>query len=139
MTAASIYFELIEGKKEEGKKRKKEEKRVALINHHLAAMVEEVESGPWMEEMILYCQLYSKRKAVYVSERWCVPLIRRGPQTVFLDLGSMDQCIDLYLVVQVHRVGKIPSPDLKQPPLTIGRRTSAGRSLTCTVGLRVFK
>ena len=110
---------------------RRKEERVGLTNHHLAARLEEVGPGPWQEETLLYCQLYSERRASYVSERWCVPLVRRGPQTVFLDLGSQDHCLDLHLVVQVHRLGKIIAPDgPKQPPLSLARRSTVGRSLT---------
>ena len=110
---------------------RREQRRLALVNHHLAARLEEVGPGPWLEDSLLYCQLYSERRACYVSERWCVPQVRKGRHTVFLDLGSQDHCLDLHLVVQVHRVGKMVAPDpAKQPTLTATRRSNVGRSLT---------
>ena len=110
---------------------RKEEKRLALTNHHLAARLTDVGPGSWLEETGLYCQLYSERQSCYVSERWCVPLLRKGPQTIFLDLGSQDQCLDLHIVVQVYRIGKIVAPDgPKQPQISLARRQNAGRSLT---------
>ena len=110
---------------------RREERRLALTNHHLAARLEEWSPGPLLEETVLYCQLYSERQAAYVSERWCLPQLRKGLQTVFLDLGSQDQCLDLHLVVQVHRIGKIVASDgPKQQQMSMGRRSNAGRSLT---------
>ena len=119
---------------------RKEERRLALTNYHLAAQLVDVGPGPWLEETLLYCQLYSERQSCYVSERWCVPLLRKGPQTIFLDLGSQDQCLDLHLVVQVHRIGKIVAPDgTKQPQISLARRSNAGRSLTGQVsGWSIF-
>lgn len=39
----------------------------------------------------------------YIFPRWCVPVLKRGPQAIFLDLGSIDLCVDLHLVVQIFR------------------------------------
>ena len=106
------------------------EKRASLVNHHLHVKIDEVGSGQWLDDTLLYCQLYSERKPGFVSERWCVPLIRKGAQTVFIDLGSLDRCLDLYLVVQVFRIGKIVQPETQKQQETLNRRSLSGRSLT---------
>eukprot|EP00092_Neocalanus_flemingeri_P009289 GFUD01009995.1.p1 GENE.GFUD01009995.1~~GFUD01009995.1.p1 ORF type:complete len:1824 (+),score=321.37 GFUD01009995.1:199-5472(+) len=110
------------------------EKRSSLLNHHLHLRLDEAVSGQWLDDTVLYCQLYSERKPGFVSERWCVPLIRKGPQTVFIDLGSLDQCLDLHLVVQVFRIGKIVQPETQKTQESSNRRSHSGRSLTGQVG-----
>ena len=103
--------------------RRKQDRRMALTNHHLTVGVEGIGEGlGCVEDVVLCCQLYSDRRPGYVSERWCVPELKPGPRAVFLDLGSLDQCLDLHLVVQVYRLGKILVQDSGKPQQPLSRR-----------------
>ena len=88
----------------------------------------EVGGATWIEDIVIYAQLYSERQASFVSERWYVNHTRSKSGGVFLDLGGVDLCIDLHLAITVYRLGRILNTESN-------KKTSVGvRSLTQHVG-----
>ncbi|XP_023349268.1 dedicator of cytokinesis protein 3 [Eurytemora carolleeae] len=99
-----------------------------LGNQHLHSVLVEVGGQTWIEDILIYCQLYSERKGDFVSERWFVNHSRPKPGGLFLDLGGVDLCLDLHLVVLVYRVGRILNQEGTK------KRDPGIRSLTQQVG-----
>ncbi|XP_043244747.1 dedicator of cytokinesis protein 3-like [Amphibalanus amphitrite] len=124
-------LETSQGMSIRGTLRKKDTKQAAAHNLHLALRDFVYFTG---EDAQLFFSLYDAKRARFVSERFLVEIARDGASnfynkpannasTVFTDLGSLEQCSQLYLVVQVLRVGRmLPAESSRRPAVQRFRR-----------------
>ena len=81
-----------------------------LLNHHIQVTFKHDKSNVFLspDDLEIYLSLYSAKTSSYLSERVLVDAKNKDKRDmVFMDVGTLDQCRELHLVVHVFRIGKM--------------------------------
>ncbi|XP_076363419.1 dedicator of cytokinesis protein 3-like isoform X2 [Tachypleus tridentatus] len=116
-----------------GTNKKKESKRA--LTHHIFMHLRDF--GYYAgEDLEIYCSLYDTQQAEFISERFLIKLARYGQSnhcTLFTDLGNADLNRDMYIVVQVVRIGRMLSDTKKSVGQMYKRPFGCGVLSICDV------
>ncbi|XP_013788618.2 LOW QUALITY PROTEIN: dedicator of cytokinesis protein 3-like [Limulus polyphemus] len=116
-----------------GTNKKKESKRA--LTHHIFMHLRDFGYSVG-EDLEIYCSLYDTQQAEFISERFLIKLAKYGQSnhcTLFTDLGNADLNRDMYIVVQVVRIGRMLSDTKKSVGQMYKRPFGCGVLSICDV------